>query len=66
MPIMFWSNAPEFCLYIMLHIKTHGSESRGQEEAACTRVIWPMRSSIQYNKYIKQHTINILYFAWAD
>ena len=22
-------------------IKTHGSESRGQEEAACTRVFWP-------------------------
>ena len=25
------------------HIKTHGSESRGQEEAACTRVFWPTR-----------------------
>ena len=24
-------------------IKTHGSESRGQEEAACMRVFWPMR-----------------------
>ena len=24
-------------------IKTHGSESRGQEEAACTRVFWPTR-----------------------
>ena len=22
-------------------IKTHGSESRGQEEAACMRVFWP-------------------------
>ena len=25
------------------HIKTHGSESRGQEEAACMRVFWPTR-----------------------
>ena len=25
------------------YIKTHGSESRGQEEAACTRVFWPTR-----------------------
>ena len=24
-------------------ITTHGSESRGQEEAACTRVFWPTR-----------------------
>ena len=24
-------------------IKTHGSESRGQEEAACIRVFWPTR-----------------------
>ena len=24
-------------------IKTHGSESRGQEEAACTHVFWPTR-----------------------
>ena len=24
-------------------IKTHGSESRGQEEAACTRIFWPTR-----------------------
>ena len=24
-------------------IKTHGSESRGQEEAACMRVFWPTR-----------------------
>ena len=24
-------------------IKTHGSESRGQEEAACMRVLWPTR-----------------------
>ena len=24
-------------------IKTHGSESRGQEEAACVRVCWPTR-----------------------
>ena len=28
----FWDN-----------IKTHGSESRGQEEAACMRVFWPTR-----------------------
>ena len=27
----------------MVVIKTHGSESRGQEEAACTRVFWPTR-----------------------
>ena len=26
-----------------IYIKTHGSESRGQEEAACTRVFWPTR-----------------------
>ena len=39
------------CTYIndfgpMMHspnIKTHGSESRGQEEAACMRVFWPTR-----------------------
>ena len=24
-------------------IKTHGSESRGPEEAACMRVFWPTR-----------------------
>ena len=24
-------------------IKTHGSELRGQEEAACMRVFWPTR-----------------------
>ena len=24
-------------------IKTHGSESRGQEEAACMHVFWPTR-----------------------
>ena len=34
-----------FCIsYIhdlFIVIKTHGSESRGQEEAACTRVFWP-------------------------
>ena len=24
-------------------IKTHGSESRGQEEPACMRVFWPTR-----------------------
>ena len=29
--------------YSELFIKTHGSESRGQEEAACTRVFWPTR-----------------------
>ena len=28
-------------MYIEL-IKTHGSESRGQEEAACMRIFWPM------------------------
>ena len=28
---------------LKLFIKTHGSESRGQEEAACTRVFWPTR-----------------------
>ena len=28
---------------ILLYIKTHGSESRGQEEAACMRVFWPTR-----------------------
>ena len=27
--------------YTFADIKTHGSESRGQEEAACTRVFWP-------------------------
>ena len=26
-------------------IKTHGSESQGQEEAACTHVFWPTRTS---------------------
>ena len=33
------------CIYICVHIiiKTHGSESRGQEEVACTRVFWPTR-----------------------
>ena len=38
------------CVYInnrayidMQYIKTHGSESRGQEEAACMRVFWPTR-----------------------
>ena len=31
---------PEF---LHLIIKTHSSESWGQEEAACTRVFWPMR-----------------------
>ena len=28
---------------ILVLIKTHGSESRGQEEAACMRVFWPTR-----------------------
>ena len=28
---------------IALKIKTDGSESRGQEEAACMRVFWPTR-----------------------
>ena len=27
--------------YVYIYIKTHGSESRGQEEAACMRVFWP-------------------------
>ena len=27
--------------FLGLTIKTHGSESRGQEEAACIRVFWP-------------------------
>ena len=30
-------------VYYLGHIKTHGSESRGQEEAACMRVFWPTR-----------------------
>ena len=29
--------------YYWVLIKTHGSESRGQEEAACMRVFWPTR-----------------------
>ena len=35
-------NLPEI-LYcsVASYIKTHGSESRGQEEAACMRVFWP-------------------------
>ena len=28
---------------LLFDIKTHGSESRGQEEAACMRVFWPTR-----------------------
>ena len=28
---------------VINQIKTHGSESRGQEEAACMRVFWPTR-----------------------
>ena len=34
------------CIYYCLQsqfIKTHGSESRGQEEAACMCVVWPTR-----------------------
>ena len=31
------------CMTLISGIKTHGSESRGQEEAACTRVFWPTR-----------------------
>ena len=27
--------------YINIYIKTHGSESRGQEEAAYTCIFWP-------------------------
>ena len=46
LPIFFFASANHFDnvsnktihLYI---IKTHGSDSRGQEEAACTRVFWP-------------------------
>ena len=30
-------------ILLPLVIKTHGSESRGQEEAACMRVFWPTR-----------------------
>ena len=31
-------------IYVVITlIKTHSSESRGQEEAACTRVFWPTR-----------------------
>ena len=30
-------------LQCFMSIKTHGSESRGQEEAACMRVFWPTR-----------------------
>ena len=30
-------------IYNSFEIKTHGSESRGQEEAACMRVFWPTR-----------------------
>ena len=35
-----WDNQP----MKRVHIKTHGSESRGQEEAACMRVFWPTRA----------------------
>ena len=31
------------CIESYTGIKTHGSESRGQEEAACMRVFWPTR-----------------------
>ena len=30
-------------ILIRFSIKTHGSESQGQEEAACMRVFWPTR-----------------------
>ena len=30
-------------IYIYTYIKTHGSESRGQEEAEFMRVFWPTR-----------------------
>ena len=39
--------ASDICTYVANYplkkfsIKTHGSESRGQEEAACMRVFWP-------------------------
>ena len=29
-------------------IKTHGSESRGQEEAACTRIFLPTQPLVNY------------------
>ena len=34
---------PCVVLFTASDIKTHGSESRGQEEAACMRVFWPTR-----------------------
>ena len=36
-------NRVSFLKTKLIAIKTHGSESRGQEEAACTRVFWPTR-----------------------
>ena len=32
----------------MKHIKTHGSESQGQEEAACTRVLAYVTTTVSY------------------
>ena len=29
--------------YAVTYIKTHGNESRGQEEAACMHIFWPTR-----------------------
>ena len=34
---------PAMDMCCIMGIKTHGSESRGQEEAACMRVFWPTR-----------------------
>ena len=31
----------QYMLWIANIITTHGSESRGQEEAVCTRIFWP-------------------------
>ena len=40
-PCISYNYLAEF--YQIYIIKTHGSESRGQEEAACMRVFWPTR-----------------------
>ena len=43
-----WVSGGKWSLDVREHrslgiLKTHGSESRGQEEAACMRVFWPTR-----------------------
>ena len=45
MYIATWTNEHTLAIAIAryLCIKTHSSESRGQEEAACTHVFWPTR-----------------------